>query len=436
MIYFSDMISDITIIQHFVYFYIKGLADVDGGSFEAVFAIPEIFSILSTKPPRVLISTECLNPVDVTLTVHGLAIQRNVQVTRSNYADITLPTSVRLKQGDGLQSRTVIVRASATVSVLVIDNEYGNHDGFIALSSRQLGTQHYVASYTPYSSTYPSSFCFSALGEMTQVAIQTRTEQEYEVTLAAYQSYRFDGGRYEDLTGTYINSDKPVAVISGIFTQVPVTERAADALMVQNLPLKLWGTSFVLSPFLGRDSGYIYRVITANTTSSLQISNSGSVEVSANDGFFEGDVPGDTMISINSDRPVTVIQYMKGHFTDNKADPSMLVVPPFDLYKTNSVTFAVFNPVNPSSCSVAVNVIIDCNSIGGLTLNGAISLDSWNRLSTTNNLLCSVRGPLTRGNSVQSITHVGPLTRFSVSAYCVRTSQGSYAFLAGIFNEG
>ena len=229
-----------------------------------------------------------MNIVSVTLTVHGTTIQHNVQVTRSTYADIALPTSVLLERGDGLQDRTVVVRASAAVSVLVIDNEYANHDAFVALGSRQLGTQHYIASYTPYYSTsYPSSFCLSALGEKTQVTIQTRAGQEYEVTLPAYQSYRFDGGMNEDLTGTYINSDKPVAVISGMDTQVPNSVADGDALMVQNIPLKLWGTRFVLSPFLGRDSGYIYRVITANTTTTLEISNIGSVQVSASDGFLK-----------------------------------------------------------------------------------------------------------------------------------------------------
>ena len=200
---------------------IAGYANLDDSPFEVVFPIPELPATLTlkTQPPRVLISTNCLEPVSVTLTIPGNDIQHNVSVTRYNYADITLPTSVRLKPGDGLQNRTVIVRASAPVSVLVIDNEYGNHDGFVALNSRQLGTQYYIASYIPYySSEYLSSFCLSALDEKTQVAIQTRAGQEYEVSLSAYQSYRFDGGKNEDLTGTYINSDKPVAVISGILT--------------------------------------------------------------------------------------------------------------------------------------------------------------------------------------------------------------------------
>ena len=264
---------------HFPFLYfndITGWAVIGNEDFEVVFAIPEVNTIVENKPPRVLISTTSLNPTSVTLSVPGNDIQHDVIVTRYDYADITLPTLVRLKQGDGLQNRTVIVRASALVSVLVIDNEYGSHDGFVALNSQQLGTQHYIASYKPYHSSDPSFFCLCALGETTQVTIKTRAGQEYDVTLSAYQSYRFDGEIFEDLTGTFINSNKPVSVISGIFTWVPITIGNIDSLMVQNLPLKSWGTNFVLSPFFGRDSGYIYRVITANTSTSLQISNIGS----------------------------------------------------------------------------------------------------------------------------------------------------------------
>ena len=412
-------------------------ANADDGVFEVIFAIPEIFPILAHVPPRVLISTNYLELLSVTLTVHGTDIQHNVQVSRYNYVDITLPTFVRLKKGDVLQNRTVFVRASAPVSVLVIDNEYGNHDGFIALNSRQLGTQHYIASYTPDSTKYPSSFCLSALGENTQVTIQTRAGQEYAVTLSAYQSFRFDGVKDEDLTGTYINSDKPIAVISGTFAQVPVTTRASDALMVQNLPLRSWGTNFILSPFLGRDSGYIYRVIAANTTTKLEISNIGGVQVSANDGFFEEDVPGDTMISIISDKPVMLVQYMKGHFSDDKADPSMLLVPPLDLYTKSNVSFVTYIYEDDiSSCNFSINVIINCNAIEGLVLNDNISVLDWNRLSTNGNPpICSVRGSLL-GNSAYNVAHVDSLTTFSVSVYPVCTFQSSYAYLAGILDEG
>ena len=117
--------------------------------------------------------------------------------------------------------------------------------------------------------------------------INTRGGQEYQVTLTTYQSYRFDGGRSEDLTGTYIASDNPIDVISRNFSQVPITNGTTDVLMVQNLPLKSLGTGFILSPFLGRESGYFYKVITANTTTTLEISNIGRVQVSASDGFFE-----------------------------------------------------------------------------------------------------------------------------------------------------
>ena len=143
------------------------------------------------------------------------------------------------------------------------------------------------------------------------------------------------------------------------------------------------------------------------------------------------------MISISSDKPVTVFQYMKGHFTDDKADPSMLLVPPLDLYTKGEVSFVTFVLDNDVlSYNLVVNVIIDCTAISGLILNGDISMLDWNRLSTGDNpQICSVRGPLA-GKSAHNITHVDPLTTFSVSVYPVCTFQSSYAYLAGILDEG
>ena len=147
------------------------------------------------------------------------------------------------------------------------------------------------------------------------------------------------------------------------------------------------------------------------------------------------------MISFIWSKPVMVMQYMKGHSIDDKADPSLLLVPLFDLYTKSSVSFVTYIYAGDiSSCNLTVNVIISCNAIGGLVLNDNISVVDWNRISTGGNRggkpeICSVRGYLT-GNSAHNIAHVDPLTAFSVSVYPVCTFASSYAYLAGILDEG
>ena len=116
----------------------------------------------------------------------------------------------------------------------------------------------------------------------------------------------------------------------------------------------------------------------------------------------------------------------------------MLPVPPFDLYTKSSVTFAVFDP-NDSTCKLVflgVNVMIHCNAIDGLSLNGNMTIDNWDKVSTGDSpSICSVRGSLT-GGFAHTIAHADPSTKFSVSVYCVCEFQSSYAYLAGMLDEG
>ena len=183
------------------------------------------------------------------------------------------------------------------------------------------------------------------------------------IVLSTYDTFRFDGASDEDLTGTYIHSDKPVALVSAAFTLVPPSGSliGVDALIEQLLPLHLWGYDFTLSPFLGRSSGYIYRVISVNVTTTLSISNMGDpVELEGDGEFFEGDIPDDTMVSIISNKPIMVMQYLKSHSTDRIADASMILVPSRDLFVHN-ITFPVFDRcLGPST---TINLIIACDSI-------------------------------------------------------------------------
>ena len=110
---------------------------------EFVFAIPTVYSVLADKSPRVSITTTSMTPVTATLTLWGDGNKTVVQTSRYQPANVILSPSFRINRGDGQQNRTIIVRASAEISVHVLDNDYGNYDGFIALDTQQLGTQYY-----------------------------------------------------------------------------------------------------------------------------------------------------------------------------------------------------------------------------------------------------------------------------------------------------
>ncbi|XP_072023108.1 uncharacterized protein [Amphiura filiformis] len=180
-----------------------------------------------------------------------------------------------MNPGDKQQSRkTIIVKASGDVSVTAFDNEWASGDGFIVIPTSHLGRRHYVASYQPVPSRIPSFFCASSLSNDTRINIKTPTGHVHNAILGQFESMWFDNGGTEDLSGTLIQSDQPIAVISGALTAIPLDSGFyhIDGLIGQLPSTELWGQSYTLAPFLSLNSGYLCRVY-ADVTTKLFISD-------------------------------------------------------------------------------------------------------------------------------------------------------------------
>ena len=407
-----------------------------------MFAIPKLWFDNkfweSDHPPHVMITTLASHPVYTTLSIPGYSLTINRTIRRNNGANIRLPHDYRMDVGDGKQNKTIIVRASDTVSVYAITNEYHGSDVFQSIPSLQLGTTYYVVSYQPFNGTlYPSFVCISALQSDTSVSISKQSVLIHTVTLRPYESYRYDGD--VDLSGTLIQSDKPIAVISGsAVTDLPEDLGGSkDGLVSELLPTKSWGLLYHIFPFESLTGGYIYRVYASNISTTLQMSN-GNVTVIQPGDFYEGDASGDEVISFKADQNVTVSQYMKSRRFNEpwRGDPSMLVVPPVSSY-THDVTFPVFEYtfVNDSvyikrnhKFSYYISVVIECENIDGLHLNNQTSTTSWTKLTTDDQTMCCLRREVSPG--YYSVTHSHPMVRFFVSVYCTCTCTASYAFVA------
>ena len=309
---------------------------------EHVFTVPEFY--YGSGNPHILITTSSRKPVNVTLSIPGVGFKIYKTITKDNSTwDIDLSPTNGTLRGIGRQNTTVIVRSSDTVNVHAISHDIGGGDGFVVIPTNQLGTTHYVASYQPSDSNNPAFVCITALHVNTFIYIQTNRKHIRE-TLQQYESYRFDGDEYEDLTGTLVQSDKPIAVISGVRASVSSVRK--DGLLVQIPPTNMWGEKFSIVPFQRLNFGYVYRVQTLNKSTTLKFSDDKVVEITPEihgvKPFYEADVTGYEMISFTSDHPVLVIQYLKSASNPWRGGgPAVLIVPPFTLFGHN-VTFPVF----------------------------------------------------------------------------------------------
>ena len=398
---------------------------------EHVFTVPEFY--YGSGDPHTLITTSSRKPVNVTLSIPGVGFKIYKTITKdSSIWDIDLsPTDghdIHTLRGIGKQNTTVIVRSSDTVNVHAISHDIGGGDGFVVIPTNQLGTTHYVASYQTSDWKDPAFVCITALHMNTLIYIQTNRKHIRE-TLQQYESYRFDGDKYEDLTGALVQSDKPIAVISGV--RASVSSGRKDGLLVQIPPTNMWGETFSIVPF-SLNLGYVYRVQTLNKSTTLKFSDDKVVEIKPEihgvKTFYEADVIGYEMISFTSDQPVMVIQYLKSANNPLRGGPAMLIVPPFTLFGHN-VTFPVFQFYYVFEHFITV--IAECTAMDdGFQLDDA-PVD-WYQTQPIDETMCYANHNVTIGQ--HSLTHANPMASFYVSVYGIcRKCYSSYAYLANCY---
>ena len=403
------------------------------GQEKHVFAIPMAENWRSSYPPRVLITTSSLDPVHTTLSIPGLGFEVDTTITRSNNADISIPVAARVTSAGFYDAKTIIVSSTSDVTVHAFDNDYKGFDGFLVFSSTQLGTEYRIPNYIPNSGSYPSFIIVTALDKETSVHFLTKSGDESDISLQPYGTYRYEGGNYEDLTGTYVESGASISVISGVNTYLPEGECCVDALLVSVPPTHLWGHEFVLTPILTKSCGYIYRVIAGIETTTLTISNHGTVIILPPGSMHEGDVTTTTMVAISADYPVLVAKYLKSQACDDRGDPAMIVDSPVRFYY-NSVTFPVFDFTVDIEKHYSINVITNCSDVDTLVFDDdTISMSDWDQLSLADGSMCCVRGEVSPG--IHTITSTDSSARFTVSVYMMAYGF-AYAYQAGSINFG
>ena len=413
--------------------YCTALCQESTGGTEYVFAIPKIYF---SYPPHVLITTSSPKPVSVSLTIPGLGFESSHTITRNTHADIAVPVEARISEA-GKYSKTILVSSSCPVSVFAFDTEYRELDGFIVLPTAHLGTEYYVPSYVSVHKLTPAFFTVSALGHETSVYFATPAGQEHLISLKPYESYRFHGGHYEDLTGTFIRANTSISVTSGVYSSVG-KGGGVDGMLANIPPVENWGHHFALAPFLSQTCGYVYRVMSANHTTTLTISNlTEAVEVQAGQ-YYEGDVSGEAMSIIRSDFPVLVVQYMKGYGAcDSRGDSGMIISSPIESYY-NNVTFPVFDTTyicTDSPKAYYISVITDCVYVDGLIFDDKTSMTDWDQVISDDGSMCSVHGEIQTG--LHNVGHLDPSATFIVSVYMLGGCSGfAYSYQAAISLKG
>ena len=366
--------------------------------------VPDAYFIVTTSEAGIV-------EFDVTNVFGGITTYEvnSTHPTRVNFgADDVYVTNINQRD-----KAILIETRNKMISVFVINDEFGSTDGFVALPCDSMTVESdfrrydYLILSAEHDTTdqvgaipRPSQFLIVTCEDDTVVTVTPSTNigssGVFEDALfgpsSAQTSSNFIHNGIDnipskvtllvskvnaDFTGTRITSTKPLVVISG-HQCGQVTERvtACEHMATQIPPHTTWGSTFLLNPLSGRQSGDLYRFATLldNTDITITCVNAGessaTVEYTttlnssqgSNWGQFEthSSTCNSTYVPkyccLESSNPVIVAQYSYGHMRDAAcngeiSDPFLTLIPPVIQYLGSYHLV----PVNASSGDFVIN---------------------------------------------------------------------------------
>ena len=328
-------------------------------------------------------SLSITSPVNTSGTVQIPGINKffSFDVLAGQTTTIPLPSEVELFTPDQTLNKGILVTAIDEVAVYGLNQLTASTDGYTALPVDAIGRNYVVLGYgntVHLAGGGGTNLTIVGTADSTNVTITpTATAGSrpagvpFTVTLNAGQAYTLhvdtqtnNVSGIVDLTGTVINSDKPISVFGGNTAAfVPAGFEAADHLIEQLPPIESWGKRFVTQPLATRTRGDTFRVLAQTNSTEVRI-NGTLVSTLAAGKFFETILT--TASVIETSQPALVAQYAHGQTFDNvPGDPFMMLVPPSEQFQSD---YTLSTPVTNFDTNYA-NIVVPVSAIASVQRN-------------------------------------------------------------------
>ncbi|CAM2108069.1 unnamed protein product [Caretta caretta] len=190
----------------------------------------------------------------VTISVNKAGVRFNVRANLGETKWIQIPEFVELA-GSNIFDHTVIIRADHQIAILSLNYKTYTADTTVVYPVQRLGTEYYVVTPVGNRDGLDKQFAVVAWKDPTIVEVYLKGAVTFQgenyragtklvIPLGAYQAVQLQSR--DDLSGTRIMSQNPVAVYSGHVCVAKHTK--CDHVSEQLLPVSVWGTSFIVPP--------------------------------------------------------------------------------------------------------------------------------------------------------------------------------------------
>ncbi len=292
--------------------------------------------------------------------------------SRSVIANRSVQIKIPLDRGEAtgsevIQEKGIYLVAENPVNVYALNWDMNSADVAVIYPVQSLGREYFAMCYTPNVNNRPehgrnSEFLIVASEDNTVVEITPSVVTTggrpalvpFTVKLNRGEVYQVQSLNQRnlpgqgDLTGSYIESDKPVAVYSGNFsTTVPVEPGMSgyDHLFEQMPPLQTWGREYYAVPLSTRRADR-YRVMASEDNTTVFIGNQTPVFLDRGR-YHEFTLQSNEPSRIFADKSILVAQFSQSnrtdeYFTGGDGDPFMIILSSVSQSK-NDVTFVAYN---------------------------------------------------------------------------------------------
>jgi adhesin/invasin len=207
----------------------------------------------------------------------------------------------------------------------------------------------------------------------------------YTETLQQGQTYEIDcSANSDDVTGTQITSDNPIAVFAGAnLAHVPLDSAYGNPLTEEQLPTAQWGMEALSMGFAQRVNGDTYRVLAINTNTII-FTNGVIAGTNQAGQFLEFVIKGPVVFQ--STQPVQVAHFQNGADFDGasnlQGDPAEILIPPAGDYL---VTNLVATPTYSGGFThTYINLIVMSSAITNTSLdNMAVAVTNFVPIGTS-----------------------------------------------------
>ncbi|XP_022089467.1 sushi domain-containing protein 2-like isoform X2 [Acanthaster planci] len=368
--------------------------------------------------------------------VAGRPLQESFVLEAGGFRRTVLPAEL-VMDGNERSFKGIEISASSEVSAYGLMYQDFTTDGFLGIPTNNLGLQYVLATSSPLD-VWQSQFSVIGTEDSTSVQVVLRGTVTFEgqtysdgdvlsFMVDKLEAVQIQGQTSQDLTGSVVQTDKPVAIFSGNqCSRNPGS--SCDTLTEQLIPVKSWGQNHIYTAARSTDSNS-YRIVAYFTETIVTIPGFGNQSLGAGE-FWEGRLSGSGLVS--STKPTLMVQQLV-YINDELLDPSIIQVPALVHF---GFIFGFTTPPYSGQDSEGffnfISIIVRKNSRQTVFLNGSPINGTVVETDVPNTDYTSLTVQLPKGEGVYYVEQTDPESSpLSVIVYGYENDE-SYGYAAGL----